>query len=95
MGGGGGGGGGGLKPPDFKLILLCVQAVTAKEHPKFVIIKKREEKTAFTLLRIQKSKLRSWIYFALAPHAIFADLVVSLSRRPQNSFPDLTSDPRG
>ena len=39
-----GGGGGGLKPPDFKLILLCVQAVTAKERPKFVIIKKQERK---------------------------------------------------
>ena len=39
MGGGGGGG--------FKLMLLCVQAVTAKGHPKFR--KAREEKTAFRL----------------------------------------------
>ena len=28
------GGAGGLKPPKFKLMLLCVQAVTAKECPK-------------------------------------------------------------
>ena len=27
-------GGGGGTPPDFKLMLLCVQAVTAKGHPK-------------------------------------------------------------
>ena len=38
------------------------------------------------------------IYFTLVPHAIIADLAVmfpELSRRPQNSFPDLISNPRG
>ena len=47
---------------------------------------------------IQKSKLRSWIYFTLLPYAIIGDLAVSfsdLSERPQNSFSDITSDPRG
>ena len=42
--GGGVGRGVGLKPPpDFKVMLLCVQAVTAKGHPK-CIIKKQERK---------------------------------------------------
>ena len=37
-------------PPDFELMLLCVQAVAAKGRPKCIIIKKkREEKTAFRL----------------------------------------------
>ena len=57
--GGGGGGGGGLKPPpDFKFMLLCVQAVIAKGRPKFYCHRKAsEEKTAFRLkavLHIQK-----------------------------------------
>ena len=47
-GGGGGGAGGAEAPPDFKLMLLCVQAVTAKEHPK-CIIKNERKKTAFRL----------------------------------------------
>ena len=34
-------------PQDFKVMLLCVQAVTAKECPKFR--KAREKKTAFRL----------------------------------------------
>ena len=34
----------GKKPPDFKLMLLCVQAVTAKGRPTFIIIKKPERK---------------------------------------------------
>ena len=45
MGVGKGGGWGAEAPPDFKLMLLCVQAVTAKGRPKFR--KAREEKTAF------------------------------------------------
>ena len=62
----------GLKPPpDFKLMSLCVQAVTTKGRPKCIIIKKktREEKTGFrlyTLLHIQKSKLRSVQIYELA-----------------------------
>jgi len=31
-------------PPDFKLKLLCVQAFTAKGHPKCIIIEKQERK---------------------------------------------------
>ena len=38
----GGGGLGELKPP--QIILLCVQAVTAKGRPKFIIIEKQEGK---------------------------------------------------
>ena len=47
---------------------------------------------------LQISKLRKWIYFALAPRAMIADLAVSfpdLSGRPQNLFPDLTGNFRG
>ena len=40
-------GGGAEAPSDFKLMLLCVQAVTPKRHPKFR--KAREEKAAFRL----------------------------------------------
>ena len=34
-------GGGAEAPPDFKFMLLCVQAVTAKGHPKCIIITKK------------------------------------------------------
>ena len=49
MGEGGEGGGGlrGLMPSprfDFKPMLLCVQAVTAKRRPKFIIIEKQKRK---------------------------------------------------
>ena len=29
-------------PPDFKFMLLCVEAVTTNGHPKFIIIEKQE-----------------------------------------------------
>ena len=38
--GGAGGGGEAEAPPDFKLMLPCVQPVTAKGHPKFIITEK-------------------------------------------------------
>ena len=59
------------------------QLATVKGRPKFR--KTIEKIPAFrmqALLHIQKSKLRSWIYFALVPRAIIADLAVS--------FPDLS-----
>ena len=43
----GGGGGAEEPPPDFKLKLLCVQAFTAKAHPKCIIIENKREKTAY------------------------------------------------
>ena len=49
-GGGKGGAGRAEAPPDFKVMLLCVQAVTAKGCPKFIIIEKQGgKKTAFRL----------------------------------------------
>ena len=36
--------GGAEDPPEFKLMLLCVKAVTTKGHPKFIIIEKQERK---------------------------------------------------
>ena len=58
----GGGRGGAAPPPDFKLMLLCVQAVTAKGRPKFVIIKKQKRKEQLSgYKRCYAYKLRSWI----------------------------------
>ena len=31
-------------PPDFKLVLLCVKAVTTNGYPKFIIIEKQERR---------------------------------------------------
>ena len=40
----GGGGGGAEAPPDFKLMLQCVQVAIAKGRPNFVIIKKNKRR---------------------------------------------------
>ena len=72
-------------PPDIKLMLLCVQAVTAKGHPKFR--KTREGKNSVTHTKI---KIQIYESNSLVPCAIISDLAGSfpeLSRRPQKSFP--------
>ena len=89
--------------PRFKLMLLCVKVVTTKRiyYYRKKEEKKKKKKTAFRIQAVshlQKSKFRNWIYFTLVPCAIIADLVFlfpDLSRRPQNSFPDVSSDPGG
>ena len=83
-------------PPDIKLMLLCVQAVTAKGHPKFR--KTREGKNSYKSVTHTKIKIQIYESSSLVPRAIISDLAVSfpeLSRRPQKSFPNLTSNPRG
>ena len=45
---------------EFKLMLLCVQAVTAKGHPNFILIENKRGNNSFQcMLHIQKSKPRS------------------------------------
>ena len=61
-GGGGGGGGRWTSPPDFKLMLICVQAVIAKGRPKFIITEKREEKNNFPVV---SSVTNKWIRLSL------------------------------
>jgi len=65
------GGGGAEAPPDFKLMLLCVQAVTAKGHPK--CWKTKEEKNSFQVIGSvthTKSKLRSVQIYKFGSHYV-------------------------
>ena len=43
----GGAGGTEAHSPDFKLMLLCVQAVTAKGRPKFIIIERKKQLSGY------------------------------------------------
>ena len=64
----GGQGGGVEAPPDFKVMLLCVQVVTAKGHPKCIMEKKPRGKSSFQVVSSvthTKSKLRNVLIYEL------------------------------
>ena len=61
--------GGAEAPPDFKLVLLCVQAVTSKGRPK---LEKQERKNSFQVISsVTHTKINAYNLKAVFPLLFF------------------------
>ena len=74
------GGGGAEAPPDFKLMLLCVQAVTAKGHPKFRKNERKKQLSGYKQCYTYKNQ--SSEVFKFGSHYVLQTRSKRLSQHP-------------